>query len=175
MVRALPPYFDMGERILTDLRAVGIRGKLQSLEGPPFAPRSARAARAFRAIEPSCRTSTLGPGAPRPMSASTPSAAAHPPSSASRTSRNCGPASGQLDLEERDRLIKAIQRTLIDEYYFVPIYWNPFVHAVGPKVLPARGGGKGFERYWDTLQAPYPWPWEVWEGKGLADGPLRER
>ena len=30
------PYFDMGERILTDLRAVGIRGKLQSLEGPAF-------------------------------------------------------------------------------------------------------------------------------------------
>ena len=26
----------MGERILTDLRAVGIRGKLQSLEGPAF-------------------------------------------------------------------------------------------------------------------------------------------
>ena len=45
----------------------------------------------------------------------------------------------------------------------VPIYWNPFVHAVGPKVLPE---GKGFERYWDTLHAPYPWPWEDWEVKG---------
>ena len=67
------------------------------------------------------------------------------------------------DLEERDRLIKSIQRTLIEEYYFVPIYWNPFVHAVGPKVLPE---GKGFERYWDTLHAPYPWPWELWEVKG---------
>ena len=60
-------------------------------------------------------------------------------------------------------LIKSIQRTLIDEYYFVPIYWNPFVPAVGPKVLPE---GKGIERYWDTLHAPYPWPWEVWEVKG---------
>jgi peptide/nickel transport system substrate-binding protein len=27
-----PPYFDMGERILTDLRAIGIRGKMQTLE-----------------------------------------------------------------------------------------------------------------------------------------------
>jgi hypothetical protein len=26
--------------------------------------------------------------------------------------------------------------------------------------------GKGFERYWDTLHAPYPWPWEDWEVKG---------
>src|SRR3989441_1429357 len=31
-----PPYFDMGERIMTDLRAIGIRGKLQVLEGPAF-------------------------------------------------------------------------------------------------------------------------------------------
>ena len=30
------PYFEMGERVLTDLRAVGIRGKLQVLEGPAF-------------------------------------------------------------------------------------------------------------------------------------------
>ncbi len=31
-----PPYFDMGERIITDLRAIGIRGRLQVLEGPAF-------------------------------------------------------------------------------------------------------------------------------------------
>ena len=30
------PYFDMGERILADLRAIGLRGKLQVLEGPAF-------------------------------------------------------------------------------------------------------------------------------------------
>jgi ABC-type transport system substrate-binding protein len=29
-----PPYLDMAERIITDLRAVGIRGKLEVLEGP---------------------------------------------------------------------------------------------------------------------------------------------
>ncbi len=51
---------------------------------------------------------------------------------------------------------------LIEDYYIIPIYWNPFVHAIGPKVLPE---GKGFERYYDTLHAPYPWPWEVWEVK----------
>jgi hypothetical protein len=30
-------------------------------------------------------------------------------------------------------------------------------------VLPE--GDKDFHRYWDTLNAPYPWPWEVWEVK----------
>ena len=82
----------------------------------------------------------------------------------------CEPQIGDLwgkhqastDLGERDRLIKAIQRILIGEYYFVPLYINSFVHAVGPRVLPA---GDGFHRYWDTPQAPYPYPWEVWEVK----------
>jgi hypothetical protein len=40
---------------------------------------------------------------------------------------------------------------------------NPCVHAVGPRVLPA---GKAVQRYWDTLHAPFPWPWEIWEVKG---------
>ena len=56
-----------------------------------------------------------------------------------------------------------IQRFVVGEYYVVPLYLNPFVHAVGPRVLPE---GKAVERYWDTLHAPFPWPWEVWEVKG---------
>ena len=65
-----------------------------------------------------------------------------------------------LDPAERERLVKSIQRILLDEYYFVPIYWNSFVPGIGPRVLPE---GKAVSKYWDTLNAPYPWPWEVWE------------
>ncbi len=68
-----------------------------------------------------------------------------------------------IDLAERERLVKAIQRIVVEEYYLVPIYLNPFVHAVGPKVLPE---GEAVHRYWDTLHAPFPWPWEIWEVKG---------
>jgi hypothetical protein len=45
----------------------------------------------------------------------------------------------------------------------VPLYLNPFVHAVTQKVLPE---GDAVHRYWDTVNAPFPWPWEVWEVKG---------
>ncbi|HEY6366901.1 MAG TPA: ABC transporter substrate-binding protein [Candidatus Binatia bacterium] len=158
------PYFDMGERILTDLRAVGIRGKLQSLEGPAFRAKIGQGRKGF----PGNRTIVQNID-PRPGGAK--ANVGIYAICASPSSLVCEPQIEKLwarhqaitDLEERDRLIKSIQRTLIEEYYFVPIYWNPFVHAVGPKVLPE---GKGFERYWDTLHAPYPWPWEVWEVKG---------
>jgi peptide/nickel transport system substrate-binding protein len=158
------PYFDMGERILTDLRAVGIRGKLQSLEGPAFRGKIGQGRKGF----PGNRTIVQNID-PRPGGAK--ANVGIYAVCGSPSSQVCEPHIEKLwarhqattDLEERDRLIKSIQRTLIDEYYFVPIYWNPFVHAVGPKVLPE---GKGIERYWDTLHAPYPWPWEVWEVKG---------
>jgi hypothetical protein len=26
--------------------------------------------------------------------------------------------------------------------------------------------GARLHRYWDTVDAPFPWPWEVWEVKG---------
>src|SRR5215468_282240 len=157
------PYFDMGERILTDLRAVGIRGKLQVLEGPGFRAKMAQGRKGY----PGNRTIVQNVG-PRPGGAKAEIGVyAVCGGSASFV---CEPQIEKLWAKheasvkpnERDGLIKAIQRIVIEEYYFVPLYLNPFVQAVGPRVLPE---GKGFHRYWDTLHAPYPWPWEVWEVK----------
>jgi ABC-type oligopeptide transport system substrate-binding subunit len=98
------------------------------------------------------------PGGPRRPSLSTPSRSAS--ISEPQIEELWAKHEASTKPEERDRLIRIIQRMLIEDYHFVPIYWNPFVHAIGPKVLPE---GKGVERYYDTLHAPYPWPWEIWE------------
>ena len=158
-----PPYFDMGERVLTDLRAIGIRGKLQSLEGPAFRAKIGQGRKGI----PGNRTivQNIDPRAGGAKANVAVYAVCGSPSSFV-----CEPQiealwtkhQASLDAQERERLIKAIQRILIDEHYLVPLYWNPFVHAVGPRVRPE---GEAFHRYWDTLNAPYPWPWEVWEVK----------
>ena len=158
-----PPYFDMAERIITDLRAIGIRGKVQSLEGPAFRSKVGQGRKGF----PGNRTivQNIDPRAGGSKANIAVYAVCDSPSSFI-----CDPQiealwkkhQASLDLAERERLVKQIQRIVLDEAYFVPIYWNPFVHAVGPRVLPE---GEGFHRYWDTLNAPYPWPWEVWEVK----------
>jgi peptide/nickel transport system substrate-binding protein len=157
------PYFDMGERILTDLGAVGIRGKLQVLEGPAYRTKLGQGRQGF----PGNRTIVQIIGSRPGGAKDTVSVYSVCGGSASFV---CEPQIEQLwtkhqnsiDLDERDRLIKAIQRILIEEYYFVPIYINSFVHAVGPRVLPA---GDDFHRYWGTPQAGYPVPWEVWAVK----------
>jgi peptide/nickel transport system substrate-binding protein len=155
------PYFDMGERILTDLGAVGIRGKLQVMEGPAFRAKIAQGRTGYPGNRTIVQNIDPRPGGAKAVVGvyavceSPASFICEPP-----IEELWAKHQASIDLDERDRLIKTIQRILIDAYYFVPIYLNPFVHAVGPKVVPA---GDGFHRYWDTPQAPYPYPWEVWE------------
>jgi peptide/nickel transport system substrate-binding protein len=163
-----PPYYDYGERILTDLRAVGIRAQLQTLEGPVFRSKTGQGRKGYEGN----RTMVQNIG-PRPGGAKdsirvyaicgSPAAFICEPAIEERWKRH----EASTDPEERDRLIKEIQRIIIDEYYFVPIYINPFVHAVGPRVLPAGDApaSQGFHRYWATAQAPYPYPWEDWQVK----------
>jgi peptide/nickel transport system substrate-binding protein len=163
-----PPYYDYGERILTDLRAVGIRAKLQTLEGPIFRSKTGQGRKGYEGN----RTIVLNIG-PRPGGAK--DSIGIYAICASPTAFICEPAieerwkqhEASTDPETRDRLIKEIQRIILAEYYFVPIYVNPFVHAVGPRVLPAGDAtaGEGFHRYWTTAQAPYPYPWEDWQVK----------
>jgi peptide/nickel transport system substrate-binding protein len=157
------PYFEMGERVVTDLGAVGIRGKIQVLEGPAYQAKLGQGRKGYQGNRTIVQAISARPGGAK----DTIGVFAVCGASASFV---CEPQITDLwakhqastDLGERDRLIKAIQRILMGEYYFVPVYINAFVHAVGPRVLPA---GDGFHRYWDTPQAAYPYPWEVWEVK----------
>jgi peptide/nickel transport system substrate-binding protein len=157
------PYFDMGERILVDLRAVGIRGKLEVLEGPAFRAKMGRGRKGFQGNRTIVQNIDPRPGG---AAASIRVFAV----CGSPSSFMCEPQIDELwkkyeastDAEVRAEALRKIQHIIVENYYVVPIYLNPFVHAVGPRVLPADDS---FHRYWDTENAPYPWPWEVWEVK----------
>ena len=158
------PYFDMGERILTDLRAVGMRGKLLALEGPAFRSKVGQGRKGYAGNRTIVQNIDPRPGGAKAnigvyAVCDSPASFVCEPQIEALWAKH----QASLDLAEREQLVKSIQRILIEEYYFVPIYINTFVHAVGPRVLPE---GKGVHRYWDTLHAPYPWPWEIWEVKG---------
>jgi peptide/nickel transport system substrate-binding protein len=157
------PYFDMGERVLVDLRAVGIRGKLEVLEGPAFRAKMGRGRKGYQGNRTIVQNIDPRPGGAA-ASISVFAVCGSP------SSFICEPQiemlwkkyQASIDAEVRNEAVRQIQHIIVENYFAVPIYLNPFVHAVGSRVLPA---GDGFHRYWDTLNAPYPWPWEVWEVK----------
>jgi peptide/nickel transport system substrate-binding protein len=158
------PYFDMGERILTDLRAVGIRGKMQMLDAPVYMAAASQGRKGYPGNRTIVQTIDPRPGGAKAsvglyaVCGGPASFICEPPIEALWAKHQAS-----IDLAERERLVKEMQRIVVEEYYFVPIYLNPFVHAVGPRVLPE---GEAVHRYWDTLHAPFPWPWEIWEVKG---------
>jgi peptide/nickel transport system substrate-binding protein len=157
------PYFEMGERVVTDLNAVGIRGKIQVLEGPAYQAKLGQGRKGYQGNRTIVQAISARPGGAKETIGvfgvcGAPASFVCEPQITDLWAKH----QASTDLGERDRLIKAIQRILIGEHYFVPLYINAFVHAVGPRVLPA---GDGFHRYWDTPQAAYPYPWEVWEVK----------
>jgi peptide/nickel transport system substrate-binding protein len=157
------PYFDMGQRILADLRAIGIRGKLEVLEGPAFRSKIGQGRKGFPGSQTIVQNIDPKPGGAAvnigvyAVCAGSASFICEP-----KIEELWKKHQASLDPEERDSLTASIQHILLSEYYFVPIYLNSFVAAVGPRVLPA---GEGFHKYWDTRHAPYPWPWEIWQVK----------
>ena len=158
------PYFDIAERVLNDLRAVGMRSKMQMLDAPAYMAQTSKGRKGFPGNRTIVQRIDPRPGGAKELI---------------RLYAVCGgPASyiceptieslwakheASIDVAERDRLSKEIQRAIVEGYYLVPVYLNPFVHAVTQKVLPE---GEAVHRYWDTVNAPFPWPWEVWEVKG---------
>jgi peptide/nickel transport system substrate-binding protein len=155
------PYFDMGQRVIADLGAVGIKGKLEVLEGPAFRAKMGKGRAGFPGNRTILQNIDVRSAADLISVFATCKGAA---------SFVCDPKVDELwkkyqdsvDAEERASLSAEVQHMLIENYYLVPLYLNPFVHAVGPHVAPA---GDGFHRYWDTKNAPYPYPWEEWQVK----------
>jgi ABC-type transport system substrate-binding protein len=59
------------------------------------------------------------------------------------------------DQAERTKLAEEIQRTILEGYYFVPVYRHTFINAIGPKVV-----AKQWEDVFPTVQSVYAYPWE---------------
>jgi peptide/nickel transport system substrate-binding protein len=162
-IAPFPPYYEMAERLATDLKVVGITVPVDVMDQPVFRGKMAQGKNGWPGGQTIVHEIVVAPG----------SAAAE-----IRTVATCAsPASficepyieerwakhqASIDPAERTGLIHEIQRYVIQEYLAVPIYINPFVHAVGPRVLPEDDG---FHQYWAAPQVGFPWPWEDWEVK----------
>jgi ABC-type transport system substrate-binding protein len=60
------------------------------------------------------------------------------------------------DRKERENLATEIQREILENYYFVPVFRHAFVNAYGPRLA-----GKKWQDVFPTnLTSGYAYPWE---------------
>jgi ABC-type transport system substrate-binding protein len=65
-----------------------------------------------------------------------------------------------FDRAERKTLAENIQRAILDEYYFVPVFRHAFVNAYGPRIKAAK-----WQDVFPTITSGYAYPWEDLELK----------
>lgn len=152
----LPPYFSLGERVISQLRGIDIRTKLRTMERATF----------FKLLEGGLKE---WPGVQIILNIAS---APGDWSSYYRAYLQCGGFSSltcvpELDAKfatyekstdpgERQQLAEEIQRAVLENYYFVPVYRLAFVNALGPRI-----DVKDWQDIFATPQlTPYAVPWE---------------
>ena len=56
---------------------------------------------------------------------------------------------------ERKNLAYEIQREILENYYFVPVFRHAFVNAIGPRIA-----AKKWQDVFPTITSGYAYPWE---------------
>jgi peptide/nickel transport system substrate-binding protein len=151
----LPPYFSMGERVIGQLRQIGIRARLQTMERGTFFQNLQGGRQAFPGTQIILNIS----GSPGDWAGRY------------RAYFRCGGFSSRtcvkeldakferyersVDPEERQKLAEEIQRDILENYYFVPVYRLAFINAIGPRIAADR-----WEAVFPTVQSVYAYPWE---------------
>ncbi|HEX2173527.1 MAG TPA: hypothetical protein VHL09_13910, partial [Dehalococcoidia bacterium] len=140
----LPPYYAFGERIITALREIGIRTKLNQMERGAFFQKLSEGPGAFKGI---ILQYSASPG----DAASRIRAYAVCNGTSSRT---CVPEidekfaryDASADPAEREQLIKEIQEYILDNYIFVPMFRSSYLSAIGPRV----------DNHWEEITGAIP-------------------
>lgn len=156
-VTPVPNYYSRGERIVSQLQAIGIRSRLQVMERGVFLKRMEGSLRDWPGVQIILNATRIGGTW----------------SNWYDTMFRCGgfqskdffcvkPLDDQFqkylasgDKTERKQLAENIQRTMLDEYYFVPVFRHAFVNAIGPRIKAAK-----WQDVFPTITSGYAYPWE---------------
>ena len=153
-----PPYYSRGERIISQLEAIGIRGRMQTLERGVYNKRRQGGMKEWPGLNIVLAGARIG------------ATWANWYESLFR----CGGRLGadaicvkELDAkfdryaaavrpEERKRLAEEIQREILENYYFIPVFRHAFMNGIGPRIAAAKWQDV-FSTY---ISTGYAYPWE---------------
>jgi dipeptide transport system substrate-binding protein len=156
-VTPVPNYYSRGERIVSQLQAIGIRAKNQTMERGVFLKKMETGLKEWPGVQIILNAARIG-----------------------GTWSNwydgmfkCGGFQSkdffcvkELDdkfstylssssPKERQSLAEGIQREILENYYFVPVFRHAFVNAYGPRIKAAK-----WQDVFPTITSGYAYPWE---------------
>jgi peptide/nickel transport system substrate-binding protein len=156
-VTPVPPYYSRGERIVAQLREVGIRARLQSMERGIYLQRLQSGLKDWPGIQ------IILQGARIAGSWSFWYEAYVKCGGFNSRDRICvkdldakfDQYERSLNPAERKKLAEEIQRGLLENYYVVPVFRHAFVNAIGPRIAARK-----WQEIFPTITTGYAYPWE---------------
>jgi len=156
-VTPVPDYYSRGERIVSQLQSIGIRSRLQVMERGVFLKRMEGSMHDWPGVQIILNATRIGGTW----------------SNWYDTMFKCGGFQSKdffcvkslddqfqkylasYDKNERKQLAENIQRTMLEEYYFVPVFRHAFVNAIGPRIKATK-----WQDVFPTITSGYAYPWE---------------
>ena len=153
-----PPYYSRGERIVSQLEAIGIRGRMQTLERAVYNKRRQTGMKEWPGVNIVLAGARIG------------ATWANWYESLFR----CGGRLGadaicvkELDAKfdryvasvkpaERKQLAEEIQREILENYYFIPVFRHAFMNGIGQRIAAT----KWQDVFSSSVTTGYAYPWE---------------
>jgi peptide/nickel transport system substrate-binding protein len=156
-VTPLPTFYSRGERIIAQLREVGIRGRLQSMERGIFFQRLRGGLKEWPGVQ------MIFHGVRIAGSWSFWYEAYVKCGGSNSRDRICvkdldakfAQYERSISPTERKKLAEEIQRGVLENHYLVPVYRHAFVNAIGPRVVAQK-----WQDVFPTITTGYAYPWE---------------
>jgi peptide/nickel transport system substrate-binding protein len=153
----VPNYFSRGERVISQLKAIGIETKLQTMERGVYLKKLSSGLKEWPGVQIIMNATRIGGSWANWYEGMF----------------KCGGFQGQdmicvkdldakfekyqksFDRDERRKLAEEIQRGILENYYFVPVFRHAFVNAIGPRIKAAK-----WQDVFPTITTGYAYPWE---------------
>ena len=156
-VTPFPNYYSLGERIVAQLQGIGIRSRLQVMERGVFRKKQEGGLKEWPGVQIILNIALVG------GTWSNWYESMFKCGGFLGRNRNCVPELdakfntylASYDSGERKDLAYEIQREILENYYFVPLYRHAFMNAIGPRIA-----AKKWQDVFPTVAAAYPYPWE---------------
>ena len=159
----LPNYYSRGERVVSQLQAIGIRAKLQTIERGVFLKRLQGGLKEWPGVQIILNAARVG-GTWSNWYDSFMKCGGF-----NGKDRNCVPEIddkfnkylASVDAGERKKLAEEVQREILENYYLVPVFRHAAMQAIGPRVKAAK-----WQDVFPTITTAYAYPWEDIELRG---------
>jgi peptide/nickel transport system substrate-binding protein len=156
-VTPIPAFYSRGERVIAQLREVGIRGRLQTMERGIYFQRLQAGLKEFPGTQIILHGARIGGSWAFWYEGHFKCGGFN-----SRDRICVKDLDGKFDQYERSinpaerkKLAEEIQRGILENYYLVPVFRHAFVNAIGPRVTLTK-----WQDVFPTITTGYAYPWE---------------